>query len=387
PFTESKKRAIAFFRDTIMPAIKKVYKLGEKQGPTLTMLEEQNLRTFISGAIVNRLGLTYNEFLNLMGFKINFDKSRYRHIFYDGKKKVKLNGSIQRAIKFFKEVIIPEIKREFNLDFGQTPTSKQVSSKFGGFPDVLRRLDILYNDMVELAGYQPYDSDICSEIGRHLHIICELIFLKFTREKGCRSYYEVLVNKNSMHRQDFKNRRCDNSIIVDDNFTKLSAESLNLCNNNPNIRLVNIDYYLGNSERSAVNHCQRGYQGDNKMLILVPTNAKGKQNPPKDIPYRKNVRIINPEEFTRFLGLKGNLKKEFISMVKLAKDAAWKEETYLEKLRKIAKESKEILKNKYNFSQKALVAAIKKDHSLSIDLLKYNVDKSNLKYYLNSFSK
>jgi hypothetical protein len=56
----------------------------------------------------------------------------------------------------------------------------------------------------------------------------------------------------------------------------------------------------------------------------------------------------------------------------------------LDKLRKIANKSKEILKNEYNFGQKALVATIKEDPSLSIDLLKYKVDKSNLRYYLNS---
>ncbi len=156
-----------------------------------------------------------------------------------------------------------------------------------------------------------------------------------------------------------------------------------LCDEQKDIKMIIVDYYLGNSKKVAKIHCLRGYQGKEKMLILMPTHAIKQQSPPTGIPYRKNVKILDPLSFSNLMGYKGEIKEKFMKTLKLAKEATWKNNGSKETLERLANECKRIIKEKYDYGYKDLEEFVKNQKSnVSKDILGYDPDKSNIDYYL-----
>ena len=147
--------------------------------------------------------------------------------------------------------------------------------------------------------------------------------------------------------------------------------------------MINIDYYIGDSYVNARNHCLRGYQDKNKLLILLPIHANGKRVPPINIPHSHNVLILEPKEFAEFLGYKDKIKSDFLKVVKLTKNSVWKEDGSRETLNQVYIESKNKLYEKYNFSQKELEEYLRDPSSkITLDILKYKPDKTSLDYFI-----
>ncbi|TKJ24439.1 MAG: hypothetical protein CEE42_10800 [Promethearchaeota archaeon Loki_b31] len=257
--------------------------------------------------------------------------------------------------------------------------------------------DIRYSEITRKAGLALHELSISHEVGDNIHWLNKRIFMQHTREIGCSSFYEPFTNIKT-ERSSFNDfyekyglKHCDNTIHINEKFKELSFETKQLYENqllrneNDRIKIINIDYYLGNSETYTIDHCLRGYQGRNKMLMLMPTHANSPRPIPENIPFRKNVKILDPVSFANFFGYKGKIREDFFDCISLAKSA-----THIPKLKDrldlIADKNKEILRNNYNYGHKKLEEYIKNPKSdLIMDILKYQPDKSSLEYYINTF--
>ncbi len=107
------------------------------------------------------------------------------------------------------------------------------------------------------------------------------------------------------------------------------------------------------------------------MLILVPINAKEPLPVPNNVPYRHNVKILDPVSFAKFFGYKGELYIEFMDNVELAKLS-----TYIEAkipfLNRLAKKSKSIIKKSFYYSQNELENYLNAKNQMN--LLEYSSD-------------
>ena len=269
------------------------------------------------------------------------------------------------------------------MGINQAPTAEMLEIDHMDFASAIKHRNLLFNDILEGAGYEPHEILIFQQAGNYRHIIEERIFLEHTREKGVNSFYEAYTNiytDKKDYPNYFKNyglSHGDNCCIIDLNFKNLSIEAKNLYYDRNDIKMIIIDYYLGNSPKNTKDHCLRGYQGKEKMLIIIPSFANKAQAPPQDIPFRKKVKVLDPDTFSDLIGFDDRLKNELKYAIKLANDATWKNDGSMNELRRLAKESRKIIRKKYNFGQKELEDFIKKSKSLS-NILKYNPDRSTV---------
>ena len=374
------KAAEYLTKNILTETFKDVNNLAERQGPTIEMLQKDHLDYV--GAFKKR-NLSYNDILEKAALNPNCEFGKWDFLDYNENRiQLSYNEQVEGASNYLKsKILTPDYMTQNKLGIKEAPSVSMLRNKHGDFCAAIIKRKIYYNDIVEKAGYQPHDIQDSLEIGRNIHIIKERIFLEHTRYNNCKSFYEpfpsIKTRKSQLENlyRKYRLNHCDNGIILDDNFKNLSKEIKNLCNERKNIKMVNIDYYLGNSEQKSREKCLKGYQGKGKILILVPTHANNPQSPPKNIPYSKNVKILDPLSFADFIGYNGELRQEFINCVELAKKATWNDDTR-EKLKKLANQSKEIIKKYYNFGQKELEEYIKSTPNLSMVLLKYIPDNS-----------
>ena len=380
---EQLQKATEYLTNKVLTeTFKDVNNLAESQAPTVEMLQKDHLDYV--GAIKKR-HLSYNDILEKAGLNPNCEFGKWGFLDYN-ENRIQLSYSeqVEGASNYLKsKILTPDYITRNKLGIKETPSVSMLRNEHGDFCSAIIRRKIFYNDIIEKAGYQPHDIQDSLEIGRNIHIIKERILLEHTRYNNCKSFYEPFPSINTKKTQlenlygNYKLNHCDNGIILDDNFRNLSKEIKNLCNERKDIKMVNIDYYLGNSEQKSREKCLKGYQGKGKMVILVPTHANKPQPLPKNIPYSKNVKILDPLSFADFIGYNGKLRQEFINCVELAKNATWDDDSR-EKLKKLANHSKGIIKKYYNFGQKELEEYIKSTPNLSMNLLKYIPDNSVL---------
>lgn len=208
------------------------------------------------------------------------------------------------------------------------------------FLDALRAKEpkVSFNYFIEYAGFVPKSHQTLSAIGQDFHWNAEKIFMVHTRDHDCKSFYEV-------------NENGDNTILVDDNFKELSTNAHFFSHIRPDIKIINVDYYLGASREHAERHSNRGYQKEDKALFLVSVKASDPQSVDYNTPHHKNIFILDTENFAQFIGYQGDIKNEFTEAVDLAKKAIY-DENAREILREKAIESIDFIKNHLDNSTK-----------------------------------
>jgi hypothetical protein len=230
--------------------------------PIILDLQERGYGSFIS-ALKSR-GLSFNDVMLKAGYKpFNYyDKkigSAYQLNQYNGKKKDEYKQRMISNASVILTEIIEDIIIEYDLPSDFNPTKSELKSY--GYNDFLnaiyhRELDI--NSIRKKAGYPIIDSIECASLGTKTQSILEQFFLKHTRSMGCISFSEVRPNINS-NIKEYKYRVIDNLLFVDENCLNLSSKLRNELEKRPKIKLINIDYFLGDSDKYIRQHCLRGY--------------------------------------------------------------------------------------------------------------------------------
>jgi len=175
-------------------------------------------------------------------------------------------------------------------------------------------------------------------VGRNIHIILEDLFIKFTRNEQLNSFFEI---KPSRYDTDFQ---CDNSLIVDIQSIVNLERNQRIIKISNRIKEINIDYTLSTDLDVIKKKCFKFYQGEEKLLIIVILSSKmlNKSDLSKlEIPYRKNVKILNSEKFAQFIGYKLNplIYQQYQKAINLAINAMF-DDSCLEELTRVAVESK-----------------------------------------------
>ena len=320
--------------------------LADNEAPTIDQLIDNGYGDFLR-AYTTR-GIKHNDILRNVGLKINLNYNRWEGL------------NLEKASINLLDILNGGLREKLGLADNEGPTFNHlIDNRYSDFLRAYTNRGIKHNDVLKEAGLIPHGLEISTEIGDNFHYIAERIFVEFFREKGCFSYWEIYPNKLS----DKNNlNHCDNCCLID---FKL-RESLKLKNQYTNIEMVNIDYYLKSSKKRAIKKCHKSYQGKEKMLILVPIFSKEKIiSPPNNIPYRKNVKIMNSDTFKEFVGYEGRFLSEFDLAVRLAREAFFDENARI-KLKLLAEECKELLNTKYKFKQDALESRLKERNRINV---------------------
>ena len=241
---------------------------------------------------------------------------------------------LENSAKIY-EQILDEINQQNKIDGDFFLRSEELED-FGYyqmFRDALRNLAISVNDIRKYLDHPKIEYGYSGRIGTKIHEFLEKKFNFIMRNKNCLSFSEVKPNIKS-DVEEYMNTRIDNLLIIDENCKKISNKLSRFLNSHPKIRIINIDYFMTNSDYYIRKHCLRGYQNPNRLLILIPLYSKSIQIPPLNIPYGNNVKILGIHSFTDLFGYSDEDKLKVIQNIKLAKDAIWKDnrELILEKL-------------------------------------------------------
>lgn len=369
-------KAFCYFKEVVIPDLKKKGIIEEDQTPTKKIIKKSNYGKFLD-ALTDRK-LTFNEILDKAGFDLNYDPNKWRFLFFDENgNPYSYKQTMEVASQYYKTKIIPDLIGMKKLKIGHTPTKRMLKQygHMGLINSLYDNKKILYNELVEAAGLIPNDLQDFQKVGTDFHWIAERIFLQHTRTRNCCSFNEIYPSPYNVF---YKDKRCDNTVIIDENFNILSDFTLNFPNKWKGIDIIHIDYFLGASEAIIIDHCLRGYQGVKRVLILMPLNAIEPLPTPKDIPFPKNVLILDPKSFADFFGYQKRLKEEFLENVQLAQMATI-HASLREKLEKRADRSKSIINQIYKNSQREFIKALIKKGKL--ELVKNSSDGSRIVDY------
>ncbi|MFW9872617.1 MAG: hypothetical protein ACFFG0_05895 [Candidatus Thorarchaeota archaeon] len=335
--------------------------LNEKEAPTVSTLREFGYNGFISRVYYLS---NYIELVTAAGFLPNVEFK------YKGK-------SYQELIFLFLNEIYLDIKSKISLKKYEAPNTLELcESGYSGLLDALYRIKKTYTDLVRDAGLEPRQK-IESLVGTKLHPILELLFVNFMNKYNCSSYFEISPNLSSL-------RRVDNSVVRDANFKKFIETRQHIVKMPEIIQIINVDYTIGSMKRKIKSKLNKGYQGKEKLLIIVYLgNSQKKFQIPNEIPYAKHIRILNKEEFAHFVGYSRNALAEYNYIVNLARDACFIPQAYEELKNKSKKARKEL--KKYTKQQEAYISFMK-NNGLD-DLLREEISDISLDKWLTDESK
>jgi len=364
-------------------AFKSENNLSKNQSPVISKLQEQ-YGDFVAALLYRNI--SYNDILNYLELDINYEAGRWSFLDFDSEgNSLFYDEKLDVATKFFtKKILTYEFRKRFNLDDTQTPTVEMLRDYgYNDFIAAIIRRNIYYNDIIETLGLIPNDPFEFQDVGNNLHIILERIYLQHTRNEGCFSFYEVYTNIKTKNRyegdslEDKRLKHCDNCSVVEKNFLELSPQMETHFNRSHTKKLVIIDYFLGNSKSSIMEHGRRGYQGRFKDLILIPIHSSDPQKTPIGMPFSENVFVLDPKTFCDYIGLRGDLKYEFLECIKLAKDSLWKKDGSKDILEQKAARNLQMIKQRLDFGQLELEKYINDPNTdLTNDILKYNIDST-----------
>ena len=127
------------------------------------------------------------------------------------------------------------------------------------------------------------------------------------------SFYEVLpiIKRKS---------KIDTLIIRNEIFKEKIEKNQNIINIPPNIQIINIDYYFGSDLNKVRKKTLRGYQGNNKLLLIVLLSTNKKIKVPVNVPYEKNIRILTYSEFAKFIKLRGTFLDRYNTAIEIARN-------------------------------------------------------------------
>ncbi len=347
---------------TIIPNLVGKGIIAKNEVPKQSQLEDGGYKGFLNFLLKGKYKITYNKLLIYSGIDINYDPNVWRFIDYDdNNEKQTRENQIKAFSKFLTEKIIPNLQIKRKIPEGHAPTTGQLERNgHSNFINAYLNRDIFYEEIINAGGLQATETRILSRIGTYLHWILEYLFLKNTRLIGGDSFYEISPSKQS---ERYSLRKCDNAIMVNDNFQELSKLASVFAEIHQNTKMITIDYHFGSSLSDIRAKCFRSYQSSNKFLFIVSLTAKGPLPTPLAIPFRSNVQVIDTETFLDFFGFSSNLIRKILRSIKLAKSAMYKKKN-LNKLKKLALKALSTIKISFNFSQIELEGFLRSKNQL-----------------------
>ncbi len=359
--------AAFYYTNTLLP-----YLIGEglieKGEVPKTTISDKHFQNFIEA--IRRRNLKYNEIVVGAGLTVNVDPSKYRFLYRNHDYElITRKQKILAAANYLRDVIIPDLLRKGILIEDQTPTIAMLDA--GGylgffFAITNRPFRLAYNEVVIAAGFIPNEPDLYQKIGTLYGNIIKCLVLIHTRSLQCKSFSEV---RTSPYGDTHKRRHPEISIIIDNGgyFENISRYTSTFVKKSKTIFLLNLDVCLGGNNTVIIDKCNRGYQGQAKFLIIGPVYASGSRSVPTSVPYRENVRILNPIELAKFLGFEGDLRDLFFEVVELVKGASQSDED-LQRLKELSQFYTIIRKKKFNFSQadfeRLVMAELRQKHRM-----------------------
>ena len=356
------KDLVEAFKEQVYPDVLERSKelniiLEEQEPPTAKMLRDLGYNNFLNKVYDI---CSYNELVKALGFQPNIE--------YKYKDK-----SYKDLIDLFIYEIYAEIKIKFALKENEAPNTDELGEfGYGGFIDALRRNGKTYTELVSDSNLEPRQK---AErlVGIRIHPILELLFMKFTRQYKCHSYFEISPNLISL-------KRVDNSVFRESNFKNFIESRQSIIQLPEIIKIINIDYTIGSRPRTFKIKLDKGYQGKEKFLIIVYLGTSRKQiQIPDEVPYRKHVIVLNHYEFAQFMGYSGEILAEYNRIIKLAHNALFIPNA-LNELKELAKNAKNKLK-KYSNQQEEFEFYIKSEGLNS--LLNETLSDINLDRWIN----
>jgi hypothetical protein len=351
---------------------KNEWNLNSDEAPTYMQLGRKN-SDFLNAFSI--LGIRYNEIIEEAGLKINHPWGIYNFLDKDKKgNQIHRNDAISLAAQFLKTIILTQkFVKIHGLEKEEPPLYSLLENTHSGFINAITIRKLSFPKILRKAGFRILGQRLLKEIGNDSHIVLERLFIIISKKNCCLAYYEIYPNIKTIDNilyQKFGKNHCDNSILVDENFKALSEWTQNLPEY---IEIVNIDYYLGNSKKVLAQKCLRGYQGRNKLLVLVPLHATKYDilQTPYYVPYRKNIIVMDPYSFAKNFGYRGKFYQGFIECIRLIKKSVYKEGSR-KHLSNMAESAKEYIINHPEYSQKGLENYLNSDDVLRMDLLEYS---------------
>jgi len=324
--------------------------LRPNEAPTIRQLKQHGYRSLIEAA--ERRKISYNkDILEQLEYEFNYAPEKYKNL-------------DRRNAGEFLDPIIKDVKEKLKKFEGiilgkeQVPTEEQFAKyNYGGLITALHTRGISVSEVEEELGYVSNNFDIIIEIGKNCHRVVERICIEYTRDLGCDTFRQARTNaRDNVKAPDF-------TIMRNETF-KLKIESKQELIEIPSeIEIINVDFFIGNSKEKAIIKSYRGYQGNKKILILVPFGAP--KNLHQDIPknagiyFPENVKIMNPHEFADFLGFKGKVLDYFNHVVKLVNRAIY-DSNATKELSELAIKEKNLLENEYNFGHEKFEQYVQK---------------------------
>ncbi|MFX1456277.1 MAG: hypothetical protein ACFFDB_12960 [Promethearchaeota archaeon] len=361
-----------YFINTIIPDLVEKGIIFEGEVPTQSHLEEGGYKSFLNFLINLKHKITYNNLLTYSGLDINYDPNIWGFIDFDeNNEKRTREEQIKAFSKFLTKKIIPNLRIKNKIHETHAPTRGQLEQNgYSDFISAYLNREIFYEEIISAAGLKSTETRILSRIGTYLHWVLESLFLKNTRRMGAKSFYEISPSKQS---ELFSLKKCDNAIIISDNFLKLSDVASAFTEIHQNIKMVTIDYHFGSNLSDIRAKCFRSYQSSSKYLFIISLTLKGPIPTPFSIPFRCNVQVIDVETFLEFFGFKSSSIMKIKRNIKLAKSAMYNAKS-LDKLKQQALKALSRIKISLNFSQIELENYLRSKNQLN--LLNYSKDQS-----------
>ncbi|TFG25245.1 MAG: hypothetical protein EU529_01585 [Promethearchaeota archaeon] len=316
-------------------------KLKYNEAPTRDQLKKFGYSKFIHA--LKKKNIKYSDIIKKAGLEINKESGKWDILDFNSAKKIFLN-IINSP---FRE---KETLRKF-LNFGknEAPSTKQLR-KYGyrDFILALYRKGISYIELIESLGLIPHRKDIEQDIGYNIHWILELIFLQFAKTKDCFAFYEFFPNIVESE------VRIDNAIIRKGSFIENIESKQRIITISKKIKIIIVEYYSGSDQDTIMQKCRKGYQSEERFLIIVLLSTnKSNIKTPHNIRYMNNVKILNAIEFSWFMGYDKSYSKRYLDAIKLAREAHY-DKVMRNKLRKLAINSKVAIKSNFNHRKKKL---------------------------------
>lgn len=171
-------------------------------------------------------------------------------------------------------------------------------------------------DMIAQNHWCPLCGERYSVVGTLIHPIVEFLFLRLFLLRKCNAKYEKKLISD-------KKRQVD--IIVERNksFIDNIENKQNILRISDFYNFLIIDFTIGRNLQNIIDHCERGYQSNDRLLIIVLLRFREQRdrddikkiqdailnNPNIDNNLKKNIRLVSSDQFLAFLNLKIDIIK------------------------------------------------------------------------------
>jgi hypothetical protein len=169
-------------------------------------------------------------------------------------------------------------------------------------------------DYVAQNHWCPLCGERYSVVGTLIHPIFEFLFLRLFLLMKCNAKYENKIISD-------KKRLVDILVERDKNFIDKIENKQHTLSIPDFIDFLIIDFTIGRNLRNIIDHCERGYQSNDRLLIIVLLRFRDQRdkneidriqeaicnNP--NIDNNKNIRLFTSDQFLDFLNLRINLTK------------------------------------------------------------------------------